>query len=655
MSEVRFTFFAGKGGVGKTTCAAAAALDAAAAGEDVLVLSTDPAHSLGDALGVPLGPRPQRIPSPRGRLTAVEIDAPAAFRRFLSRRRERLAEIVERGTYLDREDVDRFVSLSLPGVDELIALLEVARLARAGEHERVVVDTAPTGHTLRLLSMPALLAKVATLLDDLQAKHRFLARSLAGAYRSDSTDALIRELEDEAEGLGARLRDPERAEFVWVALPEVMAVEETRDGIEALAREGIRAVEVLVNRVTPPPPGRCALCEGRRRAEAAAVGRLRQALPDMTLRAVPALDREPRGRKALAAVARALRSKPLRVPKAARGATRTNKLGTSPAGRAEWLDLLLPPEPRLVLFAGKGGVGKTTCAATTALALAEGKPRRRLLLLSADPAHSLGDVLGRALGDDTRTIAPGLAAREMDATQALDERRQRYRAAVEDLFAAVGGAGGAAAPYDRQAVQDLIELAPPGIDEVFAVLSVTEALLPEKGEPAYDTVIVDSAPTGHALRLLAMPDLALTWAQAILAVLLKYREVARLGALAQELVVVSRSLRGLRDLLRDRRRCAVVIVTRPAELPRRETERLLANLKRRKIPVSGVIVNARTPPGCARCRRAARDEAAEIRALRGALPRSLPVLGAPAVAPPPHGPAALSRWGRTWNTIEADA
>ena len=652
----RFTFFAGKGGVGKTTCAAAAAVAAAEEGADVLVLSTDPAHSLGDALDVPLGPRPRRIPG-RGRLTGVEIDAPAGFRRFLSRRRQKLAAIVERGTYLDREDVDRFVALSLPGVDELIALLEMSRLARAGGHDLVVVDTAPTGHTLRLLAMPALLSRVAELLDDLSAKHRFLARSLGGRYRPDATDALVRELDAEARALGELLRDPERTTFVWVTLPETLAVEETKDGVAALARDGIGVAEIVVNRTTPPAPGRCGLCEGRRRAEAQATAALQAALPRLRLHAVAALETEPRGRRWLRQVARAMRAKPRAVKPARRTAAtaRDRGPGSFTADAHAWLDRLLPPEPRLVLFAGKGGVGKTTCAATTALAAAARHPDRRWLLLSADPAHSLGDALDIPIGDDGRRLAPGLQAREMDATRALEERRRRYRRAVEDLFTAVGAKGGAGATFDQRAVEDLIELAPPGIDEVLAVLSVIEALFREDGPSPYDGVIVDAAPTGHALRLLAMPELALEWAQAILAVLLKYREVARLGALAQELVTTSRGLRRLRDLLRDGQRCAVVAVTRAGELPRRETVRLLGSLKRQGIPVSAVVVNALTPAGCARCRRAARREKSDVRALASSMPRRLPLLGTPAVAPPPRGAAALSRWARTWNTIESDA
>src|SRR5215208_114973 len=106
----RFIFYGGKGGVGKTTCAAARAVVEAAAGRRVLVVSTDPAHSLGDALGVRLSNRPRQI---RTRLRALELDAPRAFSRWLRDHRAALGDILEHGTWLDRDDVEAMMDLSV--------------------------------------------------------------------------------------------------------------------------------------------------------------------------------------------------------------------------------------------------------------------------------------------------------------------------------------------------------------------------------------------------------------------------------------------------------------------------------------------------------------------------------------------------------------
>ena len=630
------------------------------------MVSTDPAHSLGDALRQKLGPRPRAVAVRHGGLHAVELDADAALTRWLEERRERLATIALRGTYLDREDVDRFLSLSLPGTDELIGLLELARLARSAPFDDVVVDTAPTGHTLRLLQMPETLRQIASVLDDMQAKHRFLARSLGGSYRGDSADSLIAEVEGEASAIAALLRDPKRTTFSWVMLPEALSLAESRDGIAGLRRSGITAGEIIVNRVTPPPPGPCALCEARRESEKAILEGTRRAFPTIPLRVVAAVEAEPEGVPALRGLAPAVLRRPRtaaarRSAKRARGFAarrarpRSGGVGgrTASASAPWWLGELMPPSRRLLIFGGKGGVGKTSAAAAAALALAAHR-RGRILVLSADPAHSLGDALDQALGDDERAVrgAPRLRARELDADRALSAARERYHDAVDQLFDALRGSSHLDPAYDRAVVQDLIALAPPGIDELFAMVAVTDALTGEPAAGAPAVVVLDTAPTGHALRLLALPDAAREWVQALLSVLLKYREVVGLGRLARELVEMSKQLRALEDLLRDPAHTAFVAVTRPADLPSRETKRLLEELGALRIPVAALLVNGLTPPGCARCRRAAAEEGVQVRALAGR-GRSLtggepPMILAPMTAPEPRGVRALREWGRAW-------
>jgi len=635
----------------------------AESGRRVLVVSTDPAHSLGDALGCRLGPRPRPVPVRRGTLRAVELDADAALARWLDQRRDALATIALRGTYLDREDVERFLSLSLPGTDELIGLLELARLARASPLDEVVVDTAPTGHTLRLLQMPETLRQIASVLDDMQAKHRFLSRSLGGRYRADSADALIAEIEQESSEILALLRDAERTTFSWVMLPEALSLEESRDALAGLQRSGIGVGEIVVNRVTPAPPGPCALCEGRRRSEARILAETARALGPLPMRVVAARDEEPEGVGSLRTFARALVGPPGRprpAPSAGSARKRVPAVATrrSPRALAEpwWLSDLMPPSRRLLVFGGKGGVGKTTAAVTAALALAEGSGGR-VLVLSADPAHSLGDALSVRLGDDERAV-PGasarLRARELDADRALAAARARYRGAVDQLFDALRGSSNLDPAFDRAVMQDLIALAPPGIDELFALAAVTEALTQQGNSRAPSTVVLDTAPTGHALRLLALPDAAREWIQALLSVLLKYRQVVGLGQLAQELVDMSKQLRALEELLRDPARTAFVAVARPADLPRRETARLLDELDAMGIPVAGLLVNAITPPGCARCRRAAAREEKHVRALaRRFLTRAgRPMILAPMTAPEPRGVRALRDWGRTWRRFD---
>src|SRR5690606_1642124 len=159
-----------------------------------------------------------------------------------------------------------------------------------------------------------------------------------------------------------------------------------------------------------------------------------------------------------------------------------------------------------LFFAGKGGVGKSTCAAAFALAAAE--RGRRVLLLSVDPAGSLGEVLARPVGSGDPVRLAGLTIRQIDADRAFASFRSRYRARIAEVFERLGLSASAA--LDRRVLESIVDVAPPGLDEVFALDAMIEA-----GDDA-DLLVVDTAPTGHFLRLLQMPQTALAWTRSAL-------------------------------------------------------------------------------------------------------------------------------------------
>ncbi len=550
----------------------------------MLVVSTDPAHSLGDALGVKLSHAPKAVGAGSGRrgsaresFDAVELDAPRAFARWLREHRRPLAEILEHGTWLDAEDIDALLDLAIPGVDELMGILEIARVTDAaprGAYDLVIVDTAPTGHTLRLLAAPETVSAVAAALDGLQQEHRLIRQRLARVGRQpEAADRLIALLAEQAHAAAARLRDPRQTRFCWVTLPEELSLEESVDAIAALHASGLRVSEVVVNRVLPPAPT-CRVCDRRRVDEARVIARIRARVGrGRDIRIVPATIDEPVGARALAPLGRSLTASAARESRAPLSSRR------SPARLTASGDAVLSAPDRagahapetiaafsgasLLFFGGKGGVGKTTVAAATAVRLARAEPKRRILLLSTDPAHSVADVL---VGQG---VPPNLKLHEIDAAHALADRRAQLEAALDEVGAAAGAFGAS--------TTELLDLAPPGIDELFGILSVIDA------RSDYGLIVVDTAPTGHALRLLEMPDAAREWTQLLLRVLLKYRSLARPGLLAAEIVELSRSVRGLQALLRDRRQTRFIVVTRASALPRAETERLLRSLRRPRL------------------------------------------------------------------------
>lgn len=591
----------------------------------MLLVSLDPAHSLGDVLGLTLGPEDRAVPRSGGRLRAAEVDAARAYARWLARERPLLLRLAERGTYLRAGELETVLDLALPGVDELMGLRELLRLSRRRPGHALVVDAPPTGHALRLLEAPAQIRRLARLLAHLQAKHHALAEALAGRRAPDEADALIAGLEDEADAIDALL---ERAAFTWVTLPEPLAWEETRDALAALDARGL-ARAVLVNRVTRAPARPCAPCDGRRRAERPVFAAIAAAGVDAWW--VPEIAPAPRGQEAL----RRLRFRP-GLPPTARGVSAPRArvaAGTAPAG---WR--ALAAHRRLLVFAGKGGVGKTSAATATALAAAA--DGRRVLLLSADPAHSLADALARR-ADGPVPEAPGLVARELDAAAAFRLRRDGYRRSLSGLFRTDDVRSGAVASLDRALARDLLDEPPPGLDELLALLEIEQAL--GAAGTDYDLVVLDSAPTGHALRLLAMPELAAAWVDALLRIA-RAVGVARVGELVRQLVDTAQGLRRLRALLGDRAATGVVTVAQADELAARETRRLHRALTERGLPPVALLVNGIRDGSCAVCRRVARGQRVVRRALARLAGPGCALWTAPLTAPPPRGPRALLGW-----------
>jgi len=580
-------------------------------------------------------------------LYAAEIDAGKALDRWLASRRAALEQIALRGTWLDEEDVAGLLRLSLPGIDEVAALLEIARFGGDVRFDRIVVDTAPTGHTLRMLSMPETLQRIAEVFERLHAKHRVMVEALTGTYVADSADALIAEIYREGRDLASLLRDRGTTRVSWVSLPELMAVEETGAAAAALAKSHIPLAEVIVNRVTSRPSDRCRWCEGRVVLEQHAMRRLRKRMPRVPAIEVAARATEPRGVRALNAIGLEIDAR--RVLTASSRLTRMpGRIMPVTDGRRRSSHVFELPASRLLLFGGKGGVGKTTCAAALALSLAR-RTREPILLLSTDPAHSLADVLGQSVGGAPRSVLgapPNLRVREIDATRELNRIRARYARSVDALFDRLARSTSSVhidVSHDRNAMHGLIDLAPPGIDELAAIIEVADSIEADSTR----TIILDTAPTGHALRLLEMPELVHDWVKALMSIVLKYQPIGGVEELGPALVQLSRGLGRLRGLIADRDNTSFIVVTRAAALPRAETVDLIAALNRLDVHVPAVVINAVGRGTCRRCQSEARIERRHIAAIYRETPRSATIVIAPAELPPPHGANALRRWARS--------
>ena len=238
-------FFGGKGGVGKTTCAAAMALAASRLGRKVLLVSTDPAHSTADIFERAIGPEPVEL---RTNLWALEIDAATESARYVVEVKERVRALF--GPHILKEAHKQIdLAASMPGAEEVALFDRMGALIR-GEDTRfdlVIFDTAPTGHTLRLIRMPELMEAWIKALT----KSR---RAMLGVEGDDQDDPILvslRDRFDRLQALRARLIGGRTTAFVLVLIPERLPIEETARALAQLDDTGVKVGGLVVNRVLP--------------------------------------------------------------------------------------------------------------------------------------------------------------------------------------------------------------------------------------------------------------------------------------------------------------------------------------------------------------------------------------------------------------------
>jgi arsenite-transporting ATPase len=453
---------------------------------------------------------------------------------------------------------------------------------------------------------------VATL-DAMLAKHRYMARLYRGTYRKDAVDLYLEETVAELTHLGSLLQSPGRCRFVPVMLAEALSIHVTRAMLSELERLDLPVREVVVNRLHPAQPN-CPVCAEWTSRQTVTIDELTRVFSKYTLWGLPLFLEEVRGTERLLTVWE--HARPLAQAKGnAERETMNNELMVmgSAIQRSELGVQHLPvtnPAPlppssmKLLLFAGKGGVGKTTLACASALCLAEAWSGKEILLFSIDPAHSLAACLGREIGPQEVRVAPGLTAIELDAQAEYERLKQDYADELTGVFERVTGQTGIDIAFDREVMERILDLAPPGLDEILALTRIVDLM--DRGR--YDLFVLDTAPTGHLLRFLEMPELIEKWLKTFFGLFLKYREVFWLPRISQMMVELSKRVKAFRRVLIDAKQAALVAVTIPTEMAYEETSDLMAACERLGVGVPILFVNMVTPasrcPTCSALRRA---------------------------------------------------
>ncbi|MBI4892470.1 MAG: arsenical pump-driving ATPase [Acidobacteria bacterium] len=449
----RILFFTGKGGVGKTSLACATAIELARRNKRVLLVSTDPASNLDEVLGVPLSSEPTPVPGVP-QLAALNIDPEAAARRY----RERVVGPY-RGILPDsaiasmEEQLSGACTVEIAAFDEFTKLLGDAEATAAFDH--ILFDTAPTGHTLRLLKLPA-------------AWTGFMAENTTGTSCLGPLSGLEAQRSLYEASLQA-LTQPHTTTLLLVSRPERSALNEAERTRAELAGMGVGNQRLLINGIfTAQDPGDASACALQQRGQAA-LAAMPRGLSLLPCTRIPLLPFAPMGVRNLAALL-------ARHPHSTAG-----EIGAAPSlpaslSLAELIDEIETAGHGVVMTMGKGGVGKTTLASAIAVALAQ--RGHAVHLTTTDPAAHLSATVGAGV--------PNLTLSRIDP--AAETRRY-----TETVLAA------SSPQLDAQGMALLEEdLRSPCTEEI----AVFSAFAQEVAAGEHGFVVLDTAPTGHTILLL---------------------------------------------------------------------------------------------------------------------------------------------------------
>lgn len=297
--SLRFLLFGGKGGVGKTSNAAATAIWTAEHGRETLVISTDPAHSLGDSFALNLSGGEVKPVRGVKNLYGMEIDphkAFAAYKEMTQQQQQQAPEFAGMDSMLGLGDAG---DITAPGADEALAFSKVLEFIHECKYDLVIFDTAPTGHTLRLLGLPEMLDSFFGKLIKLRLRFgNVFGRLKSVLGRGDTEpDRSLEQLEKLKETIGGartELSDPHRTSFVIVMIPEAMVVAETERLLQALYEYEIPSSHIIINQIYPERPD-CTFCRARREMQQKYLEQIRDIYDDFTLTEVPLFPTEIRG------------------------------------------------------------------------------------------------------------------------------------------------------------------------------------------------------------------------------------------------------------------------------------------------------------------------------------------------------------------------
>ncbi len=552
--DTKFYFFSGKGGVGKTTMAAASAVYFANQGKKTLIVTTDPASNLADIFEQKIGSDLTPITG-IDNLFAMELDPGIATQDYKERTLSPLRGLIPDESFKVLEE-----QLSSPCTAEMATFDRFTDFLQKLDYDVVIFDTAPTGHTLRLLELPIEWSSII----------EKAAKEEGGGQTCIGPAAALSESKAKFDRAIAAMRDKGRTTFAFVLRPEVTPIYETERSIAELLKLKITSQKLIVNGIYPQ--NACdnpfMLARFGKQQDFLEIIKNKFHIPITLMELEPS---EICGREQLAKLGSKLYKKPLFLKDYK--PISINKIAllennSFPAIDEKIKSLLVPSGKmrRTIFFAGKGGVGKTSVAAATSLWIAG--QGYKTLLITTDPASHLSQVLEQEISGQPTLIdnENNLWASRIDPVAAVSEYKEKILSEARKK-------------YDKRRIIAIEEeLNSPCTEE----MATFEKFIEFATRKDFDVIVFDTAPTGHTLRLLELP---ISWNKQI--------EIKTFTSTGEtEVDKITKSLfKEVIEMLQDASQTTFSFVMYPESTPIEETSRAMEELSTVRIPTSLIVAN----------------------------------------------------------------
>lgn len=470
----KFIFFSGKGGVGKTSMASTTAVHHADLGKKTLLVTTDPASNLSDVFEQEIGHKITKINGLEN-LYAMEIDPDKATEEYKERSLAPMRDLFDEEMLQIAEE-----QLSGPCTEEMASFDKFIDFMGEDDYDIIIFDTAPTGHTIRLLELPVDWSK------HIEESAKGSGQTCMGPV------ALIQDSKKKYDEAVAKLRDFSLTDFIFVMQPEETSLQETLRSSKELEEIGIKTTKIIVNGFIPREEAINPFFKSRYDMQQGYLKKVKEIFKDMEIETMELFDTELKGIDMFRLSGSRLFGGKPSTSNIEKSLEEESKISTNTKSNGKTIEELLYPQKgkrKNIFFSGKGGVGKTSMACITAVETAQ--KGFKTLLMTTDPAAHIGNVLEKPVGDTPTKIddIENLYALKVDQKKATEEYKEKVLSQARKNFN----------ESTVMAIEE--ELSSPCTEEMAAFQKFIEYA---SGE-AFEVIVFDTAPTGHTLRLLELP------------------------------------------------------------------------------------------------------------------------------------------------------